>query len=123
MNMFKDAARKKAEDAAKQIGLDHDRQTALAALASDIAEQLMDYLVDHPVFQEIQIGTHNNIVNLHKTRTGRSLQLLCSDPDLYSLVEGRPEFQRQVSSEIPRPATSNPLNKKQMIEEVLNWLA
>lgn len=123
MNMFKDAARKKAEDAAKQIASDHGRQTALAELASDVAEQLMQYLIEHPVLQEVQVGTHNNVVNLQKTQTSRSLQILCGGPDLFSLVEGRPEFQRHVNSGMPRPVTSNPLDKAQMIEEVLHWLA
>lgn len=123
MNMFKEGARKRAEDAAKQIASDHDRQTALAALASDIADQLMSYLVEHPALQEIQLGTHNSVVNLHKPQTGRSLQILCGDADLFSLVESHPEFQRQVNSGTPRLVKSTPVNKTQMINEVLNWLA
>lgn len=116
MNKFTDAARRKADKAAKGPANENE-------LARGIYDQLRQHLSAGLTDLQVQLDYERNVVRLYKPDTVRQLQIICLAEGMFHLDERSSGFQRVVTYNLPRTyRTNEPISEEKMIDEVLIWL-
>jgi hypothetical protein len=116
MNMFSDAARRRAEEAAR-------RPANETEIARDICQQINQYVATAPATPTVQVDHERNVARLFRPNTDRMFQITCLADGTFHVDENGRETQRVVTYNLPRTYTIRaPTSEDKMIEEVLAWM-
>ncbi|GLH80708.1 hypothetical protein SSBR45G_56170 [Bradyrhizobium sp. SSBR45G] len=97
-------------------------EPSLEELAREVADDLQNWLSDHPVLQIVEISTDAHEVIVIKPETSRKLRINCRGKDSFELVDRGPDYQTQVSQPYPSTSSQHPITQAEMVARVKAWL-